>query len=304
MCELKEGSHFRFSVPSLLVLGSRFLVCWFSVFFMNILFALLVYPGLLLTLILATVFSMVVERRAKRQGTSRFVFSGQLLLGLMSILLMAFGLALLPWPLHPAADWPWVGRLALLWVVIEGAFLLPLLPGLRSAAPLVVRAASRETQLGVAGRAVVWLAIGLVLAQAGPWSLLDLPGRAGLLLAGLLAVPAAAGVGPFGAERNLHLTGMEQGLDNAAATLLRFARSTRAAGLLAMLIVASLHTIPTQPLFALLLMLALFMVMLLLLRQTAALPRLTLPAALRWCWWRALPLAVIAFVYLGLVGMR
>lgn len=273
-------------------------------FSMNILFALLLYPGLLLTLMLAALFRMVVERRAAQPGTLRFALSGGLLLGVVSIALMAFGLALLPWPWHPAADWPWIGRLALLWVVVEGAFLLPLLPGLRSASPLVVRAASREAQLGVAGRAVVWLAIGLALAHGGAWSLLDLPGRAGLLLAGLLALPAAAGVGPFGAERNLNLTGMEQGLDDTAALLLRFARSTRAAGLLAALIVASLHTVPTQPLFALLIMLALFMVVLLLLRQTAALPRLALPGALRWCWWRALPLAVVAFVYLSLVGMR
>ncbi len=271
---------------------------------MNILFALLVYPGLLLTLILAVIFRTVAERQFRRRAAGHLVVSGQLLLGVVSIMLMAFGLALLPWPLHPAADWPWLGRLALLWVVIESAFLLPLLPGLRSAAPLVVRAASREAQLGVAGRAIIWLAMGLALANGGAWSLLDLPGRAGLLLAGLLALPAAVGVGPFGAERNLNLTGMAQGLDDATAALLRFAHSTRAAGLLAALIVASLRTVPTQPLFALLIMLALFVVMLLLLWQTAALPRLTLPTALRWCWWRALPLAVIAFVYLGLIGMR
>lgn len=271
---------------------------------MNILFALLVYPGLLLTLLLAALFRAVAERQPRPPGSGRLVISRQLLLGMVSIALMAFGLVLLPWPLHPAANWPWVGHLALLWVVIEGAFLLPLLPGLRSAAPLVVRAASREAQVGVAGRAVIWLSIGLALAQAGAWSLLDLPGRAVLLLAGLLALPAAASVGPFGAERNLNLVGMEQGLDNLSTVLLCFARTARAAGLLAALIVASLHTVPTQPLFALLIMLALFVVMLLLLRQTAALPRLTLPAALRWCWWRALPLAVIAFVYLGLVGMR
>lgn len=271
---------------------------------MNILFALLVYPGLLLTLMLAVIFRVVAERQSMRRSAGRLVVSGQLLLGIASMVLMAFGLALLPWPLHPAADWPWVGRLALLWVVIEGAFLLPLLPGLRSAAPLVVRAASREAQLGVAGRAIIWLSMGLALSNGDAWLLLDLPGRAGLLLAGLLALPAAAGIGPFGAERNLNLTGMEQGLDNTAAALLRFARTTRAAGLLAALIVASVHTVPTQPLFALLIMLALFVVVLLLLRQTVALPRLTLPAALRWCWWRALPLAVVAFVYLGLVGMR
>ena len=40
----------------------------------------------------------------------------------------------------------------------------------------------------------------------------------------------------------------------------------------------------------------------LLLSQLAGLlPRLTLPAALRWCWWRALPLGLAGLVYLMLV---
>ena len=40
---------------------------------------------------------------------------------------------------------------------------------------------------------------------------------------------------------------------------------------------------------------------LLLRRAALALPRLTLPGALRWCWWRALPLAVGGLVYLMIV---
>jgi len=37
-------------------------------------------------------------------------------------------------------------------------------------------------------------------------------------------------------------------------------------------------------------------------RVAGALPRLTLPAALRWCWWRALPLAVVGLVYLIVIS--
>jgi hypothetical protein len=59
---------------------------------------------------------------------------------------------------------------------------------------------------------------------------------------------------------------------------------------------------PVQPWVGLLLFIALFIVVVLLLRQmTGLLPRLTLPAALRWCWWRALPLALIGMIYLILV---
>ena len=49
----------------------------------------------------------------------------------------------------------------------------------------------------------------------------------------------------------------------------------------------------------LLLIAGLFMLVTLLLnRISSALPRLTLPAALHWCWWRALPLALVGLVYL------
>ncbi len=54
-----------------------------------------------------------------------------------------------------------------------------------------------------------------------------------------------------------------------------------------------------QPWGAALLAAALFLVVSLLLRQIGgALPRLPLPHALRWCWWRALPLALVGLVYL------
>jgi len=126
---------------------------------------------------------------------------------------------------------------------------------------------------------------------------------AGPGLAGLLALPAAIGVGPFGAERSLNAAGAEEGLDEATASLVRFARTARGAALLAALIVASLPPVLLQPWVALLLIAGLFMLITLLLnRISGALPRLTLPAALHWCWWRALPLAVVGLVYLIIVS--
>jgi hypothetical protein len=165
-----------------------------------------------------------------------------------------------------------------------------------------VRAASREAQISVAGRCVIWLAIGIALWASAGWNARVLPGHALGALAGLLALPAAIGAGPFGAERSLNAAGAEEGLDEATASLVRFARTARGAALLAALIVASLPPMLLQPWVALLLIAGLFMLVTLLLnRISSALPRLTLPAALHWCWWRALPLAVVGLVYLILV---
>jgi hypothetical protein len=86
------------------------------------------------------------------------------------------------------------------------------------------------------------------------------------------------------------------------ADLLRFARTMRGAALLATLIVAALPPfLPPSPIVPAIIA-ALFLALALLLRRVAlALPRLTLPGALRWCWWRALPLAVAGLVYVLIV---
>src|SRR5262249_40336308 len=145
---------------------------------------------------------------------------------------------------------------------------------------------------------VIWLAIGTALWSGAGWAPIELPGRALAALAGLLALPAVAGVGPFGAERSLSAAGAEEGLDEATAGLLRFARTQRGAALPAGPIVAALPPALLRPPVALALIIVLFLSAALLLRRVAlALPRLTLPGALHWCWWRALPLAVAGAVY-------
>jgi hypothetical protein len=274
------------------------------------LLSLLLYPGLALALLLALIFGWLTEGRPQigwLRGVAWASLDG--LLSLASILLAALALALLPWPMHPAAGWTLIGDPVALWVALEGAFLLPLLPGLLAPSALGERAAHREAQMSVAGRCVVWLALGTALwapsIGSGPgagWAVSRLPGRGLLALAGLLALPAAIGAGPFGAERSLNRAGAEEGLDEATAALVRFARTLRGAVLLAMLIVVTLPSALIQPWIALLLSAGLFVVVALLLSRVAArLPRLPLPAALRWCWWRALPLAVAGMVYLLLV---
>ncbi|GAB4209673.1 MAG: hypothetical protein OHK0022_41170 [Roseiflexaceae bacterium] len=277
---------------------------------MQLLIALLLYPGLLLALALGLLFGLLVQGRPALPRLGGLA-GAEGLAGLASLLLAGLATALLPWPLHPAAEWRAVGNLALLWALFEGAYLLPLLPALLDPAPLVARAAAREAQMGVAGRAVVWLATGVGLWPEAAWTLSTLVGHLLVLTAGLLAFPAAAGIGPFGPERSLGREGVEAGLDDSTAALLRFARQTRTGALLAALLVAALP--PAQPWgtglgfellpsLGLALIAAAFVVAGLALRQAgAALPRFTLTGALRWCWTRALPLALVGLIYLSLV---
>jgi hypothetical protein len=279
----------------------------------------LFYPGLALTLALAIVFGWLVERRA-RPGRIRLAALWNGLDGIaasLSIMLAALALVLLPWPFHPLAGRPPIGSPLAIWAPLEAAFLLPALPGLMASSPLAMRAASREAQMSVAGRVVVWLALGAALWGGAGWSLLALPGRLLAGVAAVLALPVVIGAGPFGAERSLSAAGAEDGLDEATTGLVRFARRTRGVALLAALLVASVPpaasiglaaplipagSFTVQPWIALLLIVALFTVVSLALRQIAAvLPRFPLPAALRWCWWRALPLAVAGVVYLAVV---
>jgi hypothetical protein len=270
----------------------------------NLALSLLLYPGLALVLVLALIFGWLTERRARFGWLGGAAWSSlDGLLSLASILLAALALALLPWPLHLAPSWFWLGHPIALWAALEGAFLLPLLGGLLAPAALGVRAASREGQISMAGRCVIWLAIGIALWAGAGWDVRALPGRALAALAGLLALPAAIGTEPFGAERSLNAAGAEEGLDEATASLVRFVRAARGATLLAVLIVASLPVALLQPWVALLLIAGLFLLVALLLNRIAgALPRLPLPAALQWCWWRALPLALVGLVYLIVIS--
>jgi hypothetical protein len=275
--------------------------------------AVLLYPGLALTLALAVLAGWLATGRSPfagmRGGAPWRGLDG--VVATLSILLAALGLALLPWPYHPAAGQPWIGSPPLIWAAFEGAFLLPILPGLL-APTLGARAAAREAQISLAGRCVVWLSLGAALWSGAGWAASDAPGRLLAGLAGLLALPAALGAGPFRAESSLSAAGAEEGLDEATTPLVRFARVARGAALLAALVVASIPpsvglaspaaTLQLGPPIALLLIAALFLVIVLAMRQvSAALPRLTLPAALRWCWWRVLPIAIMGLVYLAIV---
>ena len=276
--------------------------------------SIFIYPGLAFAFVLALLFAWLTERRVAF-GPVPSIQSLSSLDGLAacaSMVLAALALALLPWPYHPAAGWWPVGQPIALWCLLEGAYLLGQLPGLLAPAPLAARAATRELQMSVAGRFVFWLVVGAGMWGGESWSLVSLPGRLLIGLAGALALPAAIGWGPFGPERSLSGAGAEAGLDEGVTGLVRLARAVRGAVSLAVLAVASapqgvaspagLPAVQVQPWIVLLLIVALFGVVALLLRQiTLAMPRLTLPAALQWCWWRALPIALAGLIYMVVI---
>lgn len=267
--------------------------------------------ALALTFALAVIFGRLAEGRVPElPGWSSGLLGADGLAAATSLLLTAAALALLPWPLHPSAGRALVGRPLLIWAAVEGAFLAPLLPALLAPSPLAARAAMREAQIGVAGRAVVWLSVGVALFGGAGWEAQAIPGRALVALAGALALPAAAAVGPFAPERSLSLAGAEEGLDEDTARLLRLARTARGAALLAALVVASLPLGRTPGADGALIsapaslaaVVGVFAAAALAVgRYAARRPRTTLPAALRWCWWRALPLALAGVVYLAVV---
>jgi hypothetical protein len=267
--------------------------------------ALLLYPGLLLALGLSLLYTVVtVGRPAFHWGA--IGAAGRSVEGSMyalSIILAGCGLALLPWPLHPLALDPGVWLWA--WALFEGAFLLPLLPGLLVGTPTVVRAASREAQIGVAGRALLWLvlAIGLLFPFTG--GLLTLPAYLLIIAAATFALPAAVGWGPFAAETTITPGGTAHGLDRQTAVLAATARSIRTAVLLAASLVALLPRTLVPPWVGLLLLAVVFILVSLLFRRlTGRLPRQTLPDALRLCWWRVLPPVLVAGVYLGIISYQ
>ncbi len=258
---------------------------------MNQLIALLLFPGIASWTVLLLVYRvLVMETRTLPPLTGWRNADG--LLALLALLGALTGMLLLPWPLHPLAIPP-VGELALIWFVIEVAFVMPVLPALLAPAPLARRAAIRELQLGSAGRAVVWLAIGALGAGVWQAAALGVVGRVLALLAVALALPAALGIGPFASERSIAPLGTASGLAEDTGQLGELARAACGAVLLVAVLIYAIGPLP----FALPLVLVLFVLCCLGLRRLGrGLPRLVLPRALNWCLWRALPLALVGFV--------
>jgi hypothetical protein len=283
----------------------------------QILLAVLVYPGIVLALALGILFALLRTGQSWRHvlalfrvGTTRTPWHSQeWALHLLSVGLAGCGLALLPWPWHPIppdpAIWLWS------WSALEAAFLLPLLPALLAGSPPVVRAAIRAAQIGVTGRTVLWLGltVGLALHDSAGWQLVNESGHSPLLAHGLallvaiFALPVAVEWGPFAPETSITPDAAEQGLDAETVRLAGVTAHVRTAALLAASLVALLPTGALHPLAGLALVLAAFAgIAALQAWQAGRHPRLTLPVALHKCLWRTLPIGAAAILYLALLS--
>jgi hypothetical protein len=259
--------------------------------------AALIYPGLVTAVVAGALFGLLVNGASRRPalGAAR---SREGLAALASVVFAGLALAALPWPFHlaePGAAWLWA------WAGFELAFLLPLLPALTAGAPAVARAAIREAQLGVLGRAALWGALAASLAAHADWRAATAPAHLLALAAALLALPAAIGWGPFGAEERVTPDGAQAGLPDDTRALDAWARDVRAGALVAAALVAALPAGAGPPwIGAVTVGAGLVAVLLILRRLDGRLPRLTLPAALRFCALWAFPAAALASLALAL----
>lgn len=269
-------------------------------FDLPIIIAALLYPGLLTALVAGTAYGLLLRGRAGLPAGIGGFGSREGLAAVAGVLLAGLGLATLPWPLHPAgggAAWLWA------WAAFELAFLLPLLPALLAEAPQVARAAIREAQLGALARAALWAALSVALALHERWTGAALAAHLLALAGGLAALPAAIGWGPFGAEERVTPGGTGAGLPAPARALEAWGRDVRAGALLAAVLVAGLPTGALPPALGLGLVAVGLVLGALILRTFAGrLPRLTLPAALRFCLLLPAPLALAATLTLTLAA--
>lgn len=265
---------------------------------MDLIFALLVYPGLIPALLLTLLFSFLVSQRRLviPPDLIKAVKSTDGLGAIVSIVLAVSALIYMPWPFNNA--YSNVAGPLLMWAALEAAFLVPSLVAQTSSSPMVVRGAARSLQIGLAGRIVIWCAFGVMYWANQSWSWIVVPAVLLAWASGLLAIPAAVGVGMF--RNDTALTGViTTGLNISTVALMQIAADVRATVLVVMVTssivpieigneVVRLIAIITST------VLSMFLIRMMIRNQ----PFVTLAAALRWCWWRALPPAILALAYL------
>jgi hypothetical protein len=214
----------------------------------------------------------------------------------LSILLAIGAATYMPWPFNGA--YTSIAGPLLMWAAIEASFLIPSLAAQTSSSPLVVRGAARSLQIGLAGRVVVWCVFGVLYWANQTWQIATLPAIILAWVAAILALPAAIGVGMF--RNDTALTGMmTTGLSLSTTALMQITTDMRAAVLI-LTVTTSLCPFDMDSNWLRLIFIAgttiITMVGLRFLVRNQ--PFATLAAALRWCWWRALPPALLALIYL------
>ena len=116
-----------------------------------------------------------------------------------------------------------------------------------------------------------------------------------------MALPAAIGIGMF--RSDTALTGvMTTGLDLSTVALMQLAADVRSTVLIAAVATSMApKAIEPNPLRLAAVAGAFFVTMVVLRFLVRNQPFTTLSAALRWCWWRALPPALLALLYLRFI---
>jgi hypothetical protein len=219
---------------------------------------------------------------------------------LVSMLLAVGASIYMPWPYNPV--YTSIAGPLLMWAALEIAYLLPPLAAQTASSPMVVRGAARSLQIGLAGRVVIWCVFCALYWANQRWQLNTLPALILAWIAAVLALPAAIGIGMF--RNDTALTGMmTTGLNISTVALLQIATDMRAA----VLVFAITTSVVPVDIASTALRLALVIVITLVTLATMRLlvrnqPFATLAAALRWCWWRALPPALLALGYLAFVA--
>ena len=264
----------------------------------DLIFALLVYPGLIPTLLLTVLFSVVVSQRrlVLPPEITKAILSTDGLGAVISIVLAISAMIYMPWPFNNA--YSNVAGPLLMWAALEAAFLLPSLIAQTSSSPMVVRGAARSLQIGLAGRIVIWCAFGALYWANQQWSWQVVPAIVLAWAAGLLALPAAVGVGMF--RNDTALTGViTTGLNISTVALMQIAADVRATALVVMITSSLIPIEIGNEVIRLIGIVIITVVSMILMRvMIRNQPFVTLAAALRWCWWRAFPPAVFALVYL------
>ncbi|NTV62215.1 MAG: hypothetical protein HGA65_01590 [Oscillochloris sp.] len=270
---------------------------------MEILLIILVgiaYPGLITAIALGLAYRRLLGVGGGSLRWAAAWGSREGLAALAGVLAAAMGLAVMPWPFHPAGvtrAWLWA------WPGLELAFLLPLAPALASGVPKVVRAAMRRTQIGAFGRALLWVALASSLVIHADWRMAALPVHLLAMAAALVAFPIAVGWGPFDDEASITGAGIHAGLAPALCEITDLAHDVATGALLAAALLAILP-IAVVPIWLvpILLIFGFGVVVGGLGRLQGRLPRLSLPAIMHFGWAYAAPLAAAAAVALIIAG--
>lgn len=264
---------------------------------MDLIFALFVYPGLIPAVLLTLLFNFLVSQRrlVLPPDIIKAVLSTDGLGAVVSIILAISALIYMPWPFNAA--YSNVAGPLLMWAAVEATFLVPALVAQTSSSPMVVRGAARSLQIGLAGRIVIWCAFGALYWANQTWSWSDVPALLLAWASGILALPAAIGVGMF--RNDTALTGViTTGLNLSTVALMQIAADVRATVLVVMVTSSLIPDIANGIVRLLAIVLSTVISMVLIRIMIRNQPFVTLAAALRWCWWRALPPALLAIAYL------